>query len=58
MSKLVQILFLFFLAMMASGLNLTSIDLANLPYEDNVDDNRGCEKQTCKTTSLFYCTSK
>ena len=54
--KVVQILFLFFLAMMAPdiGLNLSSFDLGNitlenLPWEENPDDNSGCESQDCKS---------
>ena len=40
----------FFLAMMApelNGLNLTSVDFENLPFEKNTDDNSGCESQVC-----------
>ena len=54
--KVVQILFLFFLAMMApdSGLNLTSFDFENITFENwtdegNTDDNSGCEAQVCKS---------
>ena len=54
--KVVQILFLFFLAMMApdSGLNLTSFDFANITFENwtdegNTDDNSGCEAQVCES---------
>ena len=56
--KVVQILFLFFLAMMAHdiGLNLSSIDIGNLPIdignlprEEDIDDNSGCETQDCES---------
>ena len=50
----------FFLAMMAPdiGLNLTSFDPANYDFEDDINDNSGCETEFCKPTTLFLCASK
>ena len=34
------------------GLNLTSVDFENLPYEENTDDNSGCEPQVCESKQI------
>ena len=35
-----------------NGLNLTSFDFSNLTFEENTDDNSGCEPQVCESKQI------